>query len=107
MNPTQFYISVAVMPVTTIIIVLIGVLWSNTNTSNRLSDLSAAMNNRFNDMNNRFNDMNNRFNDLHRWIDEVKESLRAEIAKNHSEMLERFADLDRRLSRIETQMNLK
>lgn len=57
MNETQFCILVAVMPVTTIIIVLIGVLRNNNN------------------MNSRLNDMGGRLNDL-------KELLRAEIAKS-------------------------
>jgi len=75
MNETQFYISVAVMPVTTIIIVLIGVLLNN-------------------------NSMNNRLNDL-------KELLRAEIAKSHSELLMKFAELDQRLTRIEAHLSLR
>jgi len=75
MSETQFYISVAVMPVTTIIIVLIGVLLNN-------------------------NSMNNRLNDL-------KELLRAEIAKSHSELLMKFAELDQRLTRIEAHLSLR
>ena len=43
---------------------------------------------------------NNRLND-------VRDLLRAEMSKNHSEMLHRFADLDTRLSRIETHLNLR
>jgi hypothetical protein len=82
MSETQFYISVAVMPVTTIIIVLIGVLLNNNNMNNRLSDV------------------NNRLNDL-------KELLRAEIAKSHSVLLMKFAELDQRLTRIEAHLSLR
>jgi hypothetical protein len=53
LNETQFYMSMAVMPVTTIIIVLIGVLLNNANMNARFGDLNA----RFGDMNGRFGDM--------------------------------------------------
>lgn len=76
MSETQFYVSVAVAPTVTIIIVLIGVLLNNTN------------------MNARFGDMSARFED-------IRETLRAGMAKNHSELLLKFAELDRRLSRLE------
>ena len=70
MNETQFYISVAVMPLTTIVIVLIGVLLNNSNMNARISDL--------------------------------KDLFRAEIGKLESEMLAKFAELDNRLSRLES-----
>jgi len=34
-------------------------------------------------------------------IDDMRDLLRAEMSKNHGEMLHRFADLDSRLNRIE------
>jgi len=40
-------------------------------------------------------------------LNDVRDLLRAEMSKNHSEMLHRFADLDTRLSRIETHLNLR
>lgn len=94
MSETQFYVSVAVAPTVTIIIVLIGVLLNNTN-----------MNARFGDMNGRFDDMNGRFDDLRSEMnarfEDIRETLRAGMAKNHSELLLKFAELDRRLSRLE------
>lgn len=39
-------------------------------------------------------------------LNDVKEVLRAEMDKNHSEMLHRFGDLDTRLSRIENGLGM-
>ena len=102
-SETQFYISVAVMPVTTIIIVLIGVLLNNANLNHRLGDF----NNRFLDFNKRLDDFNNRFADMNQRLDDTKELLRAEMAKGHSELLAKFAELDTRLGRIESHLNLR
>ena len=41
MSETQFYVSVAVVPTVTIIIVLIGVLLNNTNMNARFGDMDA------------------------------------------------------------------
>ena len=95
MSDTQFYISVAVMPTVTIIIVLIGVLLNNTNMNARLNDLRGDMNLRFEDLR---NEMNGR-------IGELRDTLRAEMSKNHSEMLAKFAELDSRLYRLEAGSN--
>ena len=62
MSETQFYISVAVLPVTTIIIVLIGVLLNNANMNARFGDMNASFNARFADIDRRFVDMNASFN---------------------------------------------
>ena len=91
MSETQFYVSVAVMPTVTVIIVLIGVLLNNTNMNARLNDLRGDMNLRFEDLR---NEMNAR-------IGELRDTLRAEMSKNHSEMLTKFAELDSRLYRLE------
>jgi hypothetical protein len=40
-------------------------------------------------------------------LNDLKELLRAEIAKSHSELLSKFAELDQRLSRIEGQLSLR
>ena len=84
MSETQFYVSVAVMPTVTIIIVLIGVLLNNTNMNARLGDLRSGMNAR---------------------LEDIRETLRAEMAKNHSEMLLKLAELDLCLSRLEARSN--
>ena len=95
MSETQFYVSVAVMPTVTVIIVLIGVLLNNTNMNARLNDLRGDMNLRFEDLR---NEMNTR-------IGELRDTLRAEMSKNHSEMLTKFAELDSRLYRLEAGSN--
>jgi hypothetical protein len=51
--------------------------------------------------NSRIGDLNNRIGDVSRRIDDMRDILRAEMSKNHSEMLHRFADLDSRLTRVE------
>ncbi|MBM3775586.1 MAG: hypothetical protein FJW37_10550 [Acidobacteria bacterium] len=79
MNETQFYVSVAVLPITTIVIVLIGVLLNNNN------------------MNSQMKLMDSRISDL-------KDLFRAEIARLESEMLARFAGLDTRLTRLESRL---
>jgi hypothetical protein len=59
-------------PVATMVIVLVGILYNN----GRIADVS-----------NRINDM--------------RDLLRAEMAKNQSELLMKFAELDRRISSLE------
>jgi hypothetical protein len=44
---------------------------------------------------------NSRIGDMSRRIDDMRDLLRAEMSKNHSEMLHRIADLDTRLTRVE------
>ena len=112
MSEVQFYVSVAVMPAVTVIIVPVGVLLNNRNMNARFND----MNGRFNDLSGRFDDVNARIDDLRketvgciddlrkqtneRMID-LRDTLRAEASKNHSEMLVKFAELDSRLLRLE------
>jgi hypothetical protein len=95
LNETQFYISAAVVPVTTIIIVLIGVLLNNAN-----------MNARFGDMNARFGDMDRRFTDLKDLIQAYSDRQDANLRRVEDELLGKFAELDTRLSRIEHHLNL-
>jgi hypothetical protein len=40
-------------------------------------------------------------------LGDVRDLLRAEMDKNHSEMLHRFAELDTRLSRIENGLGMR
>lgn len=81
MNPTQFYISVGVMPVTTIIIVLIGVLLNNTT-------------------------MNAGFADIKDLIQAHSDRQDANLRRVEEMLLGKFAELDNRLSRIEHHLNL-
>jgi hypothetical protein len=99
LNETQFYISVAVMPVTTIIIVLIGILLNNAN-----------MNARFGDLNARFGDMSTSFaghiEDMKVLIQAYSDRQDANLRRVEDELLGKFAELDNRLSRIEHHLNL-
>jgi len=78
MNDTQI-LSIAIM----VLAVLAGSIYNNV----RIGDLSKHLGDRIGDQSKR--------------IDDMRDMLRAEMAKNHSEMLHRFGDLDDRLTRIE------
>jgi hypothetical protein len=84
MSDMQFYVSVAVMPVTTVIIVLIGVLLSNSNMNNRVNDVSA------------------RISDVMAHLS----SFRAEMDRRFAEMDRRFAAIERRLDSVEAKIDL-
>jgi len=84
-------------PIATLAIVMVGFLYSNRRIDDvglRIGDMRADMEQRFADLR---TDMDHRLNDL-------RDALRAEMAKNHSEMLARFADLDTRLTRLESRL---
>ena len=103
----QFYISVAVVPVTTIIIVLIGILVNNTNMNARMSEMNA----RFSDLNARFGDLNarfdDRFNDLKELIRAYSDRQDANLRRVEDGLLGKFAELDNRLNRIEHHLDLR
>jgi hypothetical protein len=80
-------------PIATLAIVMVGFLYNNS----RLGELSQGLNRRMDDL--------SRSVDLR--INDLRDLLRAEMAKNHSEMLMKFAELDSRLTRIESHMNLR
>jgi hypothetical protein len=88
MNPTQFYVSVAVMPVTTMIIVLIGVLLNNSTVNNRINDLKDLIKSQ---------------RDV---IKASSDRQDANLRRVEDMLLGKFAELDNRLSRIEGHLNL-
>jgi len=77
-------------PVATLAIVMVGFLYSN----RRIDDLRSDMEHRIGDLR----------TDIEHRISDLGDALRAEMAKNHSEMLARFADLDTRLTRLESRL---
>jgi hypothetical protein len=80
MKPEQIQlIAMAVGPVATLIVVFLGVLFQNRHVDTRIGDLTRSMDVRFAD---------------------TKETLRAEMRANQSELLAKFAGLDNRLSRL-------
>jgi hypothetical protein len=95
MNPTQFYLSVAVMPVTTMIIVLIGVLLNNNTVNNRMNDLK--------DLIRAQGDVIRAQGDV---IQASSDRQDANLRRVEDMLLGKFAELDNRLSRIEGHLNL-
>ena len=87
------------MPVTTIIIVLIGVLLNNANLNARLGDMNASFNARF-------TDMDRRFTDLKDLIQAYSDRQDANLRRVEDELLGKFAELANRLNRIEHHLNL-
>jgi hypothetical protein len=74
MKPEQFQlIAMAIGPLATLIVVFLGVLFQNRHVDVRISDLTGSMDLRFAD---------------------TKETLRAEMRANHSELLTKFAELE-------------
>ena len=85
MSDMQFFVSVAVMPVTTIIIVLIGVLLNNSNMNNRINDVMA------------------RISDLRAEMTRRLDSVETKIDLLTGKVIE----LDNRLTRVEAHLGLK
>ena len=85
MTPAQFYIGLAVPT----LMVLVGILMSNqriNDLNNRLTEMSRQIDTRLADLR---SEMTSR-------IDGLCDTLRAEMARNHSELLARIADVERR-----------
>ena len=87
----------------TLAVVVVGFLYNNS----RLTDFAG----RFTDLNARFTDLNNRFADS---FSDLKDLIQAEaarsdanIARVESVLLTKFAELDNRLSRIESHLHLQ
>lgn len=92
MSDMQFFVSVAVMPVTTIIIVLIGVLLNNSNMNNRINDVMAHMRD--------FRaEMDRRFAVIERRLDSVEAKIDLLTGK--------VIEFDNRLTRVEAHLGLK
>ncbi len=112
---------VSVAPLATLAVVLVGFLYNNARLTDlrhdmtsrmstlrdemlsRMSSLDASVNQRVGDLASRISSLDASVNQR---LDDTRDVLRAEMARNHSEMLHRFADLDGRLTRIETRLNL-
>lgn len=77
MKPEQMQlIAMAVGPVATLIVVILGVFFQNRHVDTRIADVNLR-------------------------ITDLKELLRAEMRANQSELLAKFAELDKWLSRLE------
>ena len=93
MSETQFYVSVAIVPTVTIIIVLIGVLLNNSNMNGRFDDMNGRFDDLRSEMNARFGDMNARFDDMNARFDELRSEMNAGSGTLRSEMNARSDDL--------------
>jgi len=116
LNETQFYIYAIVVPVSTIVIVLIGVLLTNTNMNARVRALNAS----FAEMSGGFGaicagSVNGSvgFANIDRGFTELKDLIQAcsdwqdaNFLRFEEKLLGKFAELDNRLSRIEHHLNL-
>jgi hypothetical protein len=99
-KPEQFQlIAMAIGPVATLIVVMLGIFANNRHVDTRVSDLQRFMEARFAANDARLGSMDARFLD-------VKETLRAEMRTNQSELLAKFAELDTRLTRIENERRI-
>jgi hypothetical protein len=76
-------------------VLLVGFIYNNS----RISDLRSDMNQRFGDINQRLGEINQRFGDL-------RDLLNAKLARQEEMLLAKFAELDNRLTRIESHLNL-
>jgi septal ring factor EnvC (AmiA/AmiB activator) len=99
MSDMQFFVSVAVMPVTTIIIVLIGVLLNNSNMNNRINDVMARISDLRAEMDRRFTEMDRRFAAIERRLDSVEAKIDLLTGK--------VIEFDNRLTRVEAHLGLK
>lgn len=87
MNESQI-LNLALTTVPTMTVVLIGILINNV----RLNDVKESLRAEIRVVDTK--------------VEGLRDVVRAEMDKNHSEMLHRFADLDTRLTRIENSLGL-
>ncbi len=95
MAPVEYIVPLGTF-VGTLAVLLVGFIYNNS----RISDLRSDINQRFQDMNQRLQDMRQRIVDLRDLMD-------AKLARQEEMMLSKFAELDNRLIRIESHLNLQ
>lgn len=94
---------VSVAPLATLAVVLVGFLYNNARLTDLRNDMISRMSTLRDEMLSRMSSLDASVNQR---LDDTRDVLRAEMARNHSELLHRFADLDGWLTRIETRLNL-
>ena len=87
MNNQQLYLTIAVAPVLSLAIVLAGYIVPNLNLNARVAEIKG--------------DIRDLLNAHTAAIQAELRSTRADMAKDHSELLHKFADLDQRINRLE------
>jgi len=87
MNNQQLYLTIAVAPILSLVIVLAGYIVQNVNLNARVAEIKG--------------DMRDLFNANGTMFQAELRAIRAEMAKDQSELLHKFADLDQRINRLE------
>ena len=98
MTPAYFYIALAAAPIATLSVVLVGYIVQNQNLNARMAELRTDLGSRMGEMR---GEITNRFNDTNARIASELAAVRAEMTRNHSELVHKFADLDTRLTKLE------
>jgi len=91
------YISL-LTPIATLAVVLVGFLYNNA----RITELSRSMDQRFSELS---RNVDSRISDLKDVIKAQAERFEAELARVESSLLSKFAELDTRLTRIESRIS--
>lgn len=89
----QFIIAIAVAPVLSLVIVVAGYIVQNSNLNARTSEIRS--------------DIEHRFTDFRDIVRAELSAIRAEMTKNQSEVLAKFAELDQRLSAVESRFRIE
>ena len=102
MSTEQLVLTIAVAPVLSLVIVLAGYIVQNTNLNARTSDMRSDLNARTNEMRTDFDKrLTTELSAIREVLRAELSATRAEMSRNHSEAMHKFADLDQRLTRIE------
>ena len=95
-------LTLALSTVPTMTVVLIGILINNV----RLNDTNARMNDLKEVLRAEIRVVDQKVDGIREVVHAELQANRAELDKNHSEMLHRFGDLDTRLTRIENSLGI-
>jgi len=87
----QLFVTIAVGPMLSLIIVLAGYIVQNVNLNARIAEMRSDTNIRFAELRSELRDV----------MQAEFRAIRAEMEKNQSELLAKFAELDHRVSRLE------
>jgi hypothetical protein len=97
MTDTQFIVTMAVAPTLSLVIVLAGYIVQNANLNARIAEIRTDFDRR----------ISTEMGAMREVLRAELAVIRAEMERNHSELLARFADLDRRLTRLEHEVRGK
>ena len=106
MSNFQFFLTMAVAPVMSLVIVLAGYIVQNSNLNARAAEIRSGINDRMDDLRTELKDLLRAElgairAEMARNNSELLLAIRAEMARNQSEILGKLAELDRRISPLE------